>query len=132
MPYVREGEALDQPFSRLGELADAQGSASWRIPLVGTSGLRVVLLQWQPGFATVPHLHAWAEEIFLVLRGRAGFTIDDHPEREVEAGELVLAKRGARHAIRVLGGEPLQLLAAVAPNEDRQDEVTEFEPEATS
>lgn len=129
MPYVRDGEALDQPFSDLGSIAEMQGSGSWRIPLVGTEAIRVVLLQWPPGYATVPHLHPAAAEIFMVISGRAAFTIGELPERDVEPGELVLARRGVMHAIRVAGDEPLLLLAAVAPNEDRPDEVIELESE---
>ena len=126
MPYVRDGEALDQPFTTFAAIAETKSAGSWRIPLVGTEGLRVVLLQWPAGFATIPHLHPAAEEIFIVIRGQASFTIGDLPERDVGPGELVLARRGVRHAIRVSGGEPLLLCAAVAPNEDRPDEVVEF------
>ncbi len=125
MPYVNDGSALDQPFTRLDTLAEAAGPGPWRIPLVGTDGLRVVLLRWLPGYATVPHVHPGAEEIFFVVSGRASFTVGDLPEREVGPGELVLARRGTNHAIRVPGPEPLVLLAAVAPNEDRPDETIE-------
>jgi quercetin dioxygenase-like cupin family protein len=125
MPYVAEGEALDRPFQDLDALAGELGPAPWRACLVGTPALRVVLLHWPPGFATVPHVHPAAEEIFQVIRGRACFTIDHEPEREVGPGEFMLARRGARHAIRVPEGAPLTLLAAVAPNEDRPDETIE-------
>lgn len=125
MPYVAEGEANDLPFQDLQVLADAQGSPPARTCLVGTPALRVVLLHWPPGFATVPHVHPAAEEIFQVIRGRACFTIGDEPEREVGPGELMLARRGTRHAIRVPLGAPLTLLAAVAPNVDWSDETVE-------
>ena len=93
--------------------------------LVGTPALRVLLLCWPGGFATVPHVHPAAEEIFLVIGGRALFTIGDEPEREVGPGAFMFARRGIRHAIRVPDGEPLLLLASVAPNEDRPDETVE-------
>lgn len=126
MPHVAEGEALDRPFVDLDALAGELGPAPWRACLVGTPGMRVVLLHWAPGFATVPHVHPAAEETFQVLRGRASFTIGDEPEREVAPGEFVLAGRGVPHAIRVPAGEPVLLLAAVAPNDDRPDETVEF------
>ena len=126
MPHVRAGDARDLAFLDLAEVAAAAGPAPWREMLVGTDGLRVVLLRWPPGFATVPHVHPHAEEIFLVLEGRAAFTIGDEPEREVGPGTFLFAPRGALHAIHVPeGGPDLTLLASVAPNEDRPDETIE-------
>jgi quercetin dioxygenase-like cupin family protein len=126
MPFVRDGEALDQASIDLEALASSMGEPPWRACLVGTPGVRVVLLAWLPGFSTIPHEHPAAEEIFQVIRGRAAFTIGDEPEREVGPGSFLLALRGVRHVIRVPdGGEPLLLLAAVAPNEDRPDETIE-------
>jgi quercetin dioxygenase-like cupin family protein len=127
MPFVAPGEAHDLPFLDLETLALEAGPPPWRICLVGTPGLRVLLLHWPAGFATVPHYHPAAEEAFHVLRGRAAFTIGDTPEREVGPGSLMLALRGVRHRIRVVGDEPLTLMATVAPNEDWPDETIERE-----
>ena len=125
MPFVKEGEALDRPFLDIDALVAKMGPVPWRACVVGTAGLRVLLLHWEPGFATIPHLHPAAEEIFQVIRGRALFMIGDEPEREVGPGQFMLAMRGVRHAIRVPEGEPLLLVAAVAPNEDWPDETIE-------
>lgn len=125
MPYVTEEEAINAPFLNLEELLGDLPQPPWRAPLVGSPALRVTLLLWVPGYATIPHFHPAAEEIFLVISGRARFTIGDKPEREAGPGELMLAKRGELHAIRVPYGEPLLLLAAVAPNADRPDETIE-------
>lgn len=125
MPHVAEEEAVNGPFLDLDALAGTLGAAPWRASLVGTPALRVVLLHWPPGYATVPHVHPAAEEIFQVISGRACFKIGDEPEREVGPGEFMFAKRGARHAIRVPEGAPLILLAAVAPNQNQPDETIE-------
>jgi mannose-6-phosphate isomerase-like protein (cupin superfamily) len=125
MPFVERGEALDLPFLDLDALAAEMGSPPWRSVLVGTGGMRVVLLHWPPGYATVEHHHPRAEEIFLVIRGRALFSIGDEPDREVGRERFMFAPRGVRHAIRVAGDEPLTLLASVAPNEDAPDETVE-------
>jgi quercetin dioxygenase-like cupin family protein len=126
VPFVSAAEALNQASMDLEEIARESGEAPWRRCLVGTPGLRVVLLCWPPGFSTVPHVHPVAEEIFSIVRGRALFTIGDEPEREVGRGSFLLAARGVRHLIRVPdGGEPLLLLAAVAPNEDWAEETIE-------
>jgi quercetin dioxygenase-like cupin family protein len=125
MPFVAPDEARNTPFLDLESVAGEAGPPPWRICLVGTPALRVVLLHWPVGYSTVPHRHPVAEEIFQVVRGRAAFTIGDEPEREVGPGEFMLAKRGVRHVIRVAGDAPLTLMAAVAPNEDRVDETIE-------
>lgn len=126
MPFVAAVEALNATSVDLDRIARESGEPPWRRCLVGTPGLRVVLLAWPAGYKTIPHVHPAAEEIFSVVRGRALFTIGRDPEREVGPGSLLLAARGVRHAIRVPDGrEPLLLLAAVAPNEDRADETIE-------
>jgi quercetin dioxygenase-like cupin family protein len=126
MPYVTVAEGLNQAFLDLGSLRERTDAAPWRTALVGMPGLRVVLQRWPPGFATVPHHHPGAEEIFLVIDGQARFTIGDRPERTVGPGELMLAQRGERHSIRVPeDGRDLVLLAAVAPNEDVPNETIE-------
>lgn len=126
MPFVSAAEALNQAFVDLDELARGSGEPPWRRCLVGTPGLRVVLLCWPPGFSSVRHVHPVAEETFSIVSGRALFTIGDEPEREVGPGSFLLAERGVRHLIRVPDGdEPLLLLAAVAPNEDWAEETIE-------
>jgi len=126
MPFVSSAEGLNRPFCDLEGAAREMGPPPWRVALVGTPALRVVLLMWPPGYATVSHVHPAAEEIFMVLHGRALFTIGSETERSVEPGELILAPRGVLHAIRVPDGPPLTLLAAVAPNQDISDETIEF------
>jgi quercetin dioxygenase-like cupin family protein len=126
MPFVAAAEALNLAFMDLEGIGQESGEPPWRRCLVGTPGLRVVLLCWPPGFSTVRHVHPAAEEIFSIVRGRALFTIGDEPEREVGPGAFLLAERGVRHLIRVPDGdEPLLLLAAVAPNEDWAEETIE-------
>jgi quercetin dioxygenase-like cupin family protein len=126
VPFVSATEALNEVFVDLEALAQGSGEPPWRRCLVGTPGLRVVLLGWPPGFSSVRHVHPAAEEIFSIVSGRALFTIGDEPEREVGPGSFLLAERGVRHLIRVPDdGEPLLLLAAVAPNEDWAQETIE-------
>jgi quercetin dioxygenase-like cupin family protein len=125
MPYLSPTDALGAAFADLASIRDRMGPAPWRVGLIGEPGVRVVLLCWAPGDATVPHRHPGAEELFLVIEGRARFSVGD-AEREVGPGELVVARRGEIHAIAVPeGGPELVLLAAVAPNEDRPDEAIE-------
>jgi mannose-6-phosphate isomerase-like protein (cupin superfamily) len=125
MPYVPPGEALGRGLADLDAIALEMGDAPWRVAVVGTPALRVVLVRWPPGFATIPHVHPHADEIFEVLDGRAVFVMDDR-ELAVERGAFLHARPGVRHAIRVPGDSgPLTLLAAVAPNEERPDETVD-------
>lgn len=126
MPYVSKAEGLNLAFLDMAALRDRMGAPPWRSALVGAPRLRVVLVRWPPGYATVPHHHPRAEEVFLVVEGLAVFTIGGEAERIVGPGQLVLAGRGERHAIRVPDdGGDLVLLAAVAPNQDLPDETVE-------
>jgi mannose-6-phosphate isomerase-like protein (cupin superfamily) len=126
VPFVPAADALNAASVDLDRIARESGEPPWRRCLVGTPGLRVVLLSWPAGYSTTPHVHPAAEEVFSIVRGRALFTIGGDPEREVGPGSFLLAARGVRHAIRVPEGhEPLLLLAAVAPNEDRAEETIE-------
>lgn len=130
MPYVSPDEALNEAFADLGTIArdlhpgDAAGLG--RAMLVGSPRLRVVLLRWPPGHATIRHRHPGAEEIFLVLEGVARFLVGDQPARAVGPGTLVRAAPDEPHAIEVPDDGPgVVLLAAVAPNRAAPDETIE-------
>ncbi len=126
MPYVPGTEGLNRHFLDIPELRERLGAAPWRQALVGTSNLRVILLHWEPGYATIPHHHPHAEEVFVPLEGRALFSVGDEPEREIKPGDVMLAVAGERHAIRVpADGGPFTLMTVVAPNQDLADETIE-------
>ncbi len=127
MPYVAPEEALGHRSADLEALEREMGDPPWRVALIGTPALRVVLVRWPAGFATVPHRHPHADEIFQVVRGHALFAFGEAGE-EVRAGpgQVLHAAVGVRHSIRVPSDAgPLTMLAAVAPNEDRADEAIE-------
>lgn len=127
MPYVPPAEALGRSLADLEAIAAGMGEPPWRVALVGTPALRVVLIRWPAGHATVPHVHPHADEVFQVVDGSALFAIGEADEIEAGPGDFVHAGVGVPHAIRVPDdGGPLTLLAAVAPNEDRPDEVVEL------
>jgi quercetin dioxygenase-like cupin family protein len=127
MPYVPPTEALGRQSADLEAVADGMGEPPWRVALVGTPALRVVLVRWPAGYATVPHVHPHADEVFQVLRGRALFALGEAEEIEAGPGDFLHAGVGVPHAIRVpADGAPVTLLASVAPNEDRADEAVEI------
>ena len=125
MPYVSPAEALNRMAVAIPALRRKTGPPPWRVPIVATADLRVVLIAWEPGFRTVPHVHPRADEVFHVLRGRALFRIGSAEPRVVGPGTILLAPHGTWHDIAVTGEEPLLLLAALAPNEEATDETIE-------
>ena len=129
MPYVPHADAIARPLVDLVALARAQGPGPWRLSLVGDPGGRAVLLGWPPGFRTIPHRHPGASELFAVQSGRTGFRLADLDEVEMGPGSFLVARPGELHGLRVLGDEPVVLLAIVAPNEDRPDEAID-DPDA--
>ena len=129
MPYVADADAIARPLVDLVALARDQGPGPWRLSLVGDDGGRAVLLGWPPGFRTVPHRHPGASELFAVQSGRMGFRLADDAEVEMGPGSFLVARPGELHGLRVLGDEPVVLLAIVAPNEDRPDEAVD-DPDA--
>ncbi|MGH2355602.1 MAG: cupin domain-containing protein [Chloroflexota bacterium] len=126
MPYVPPGEALNLRAVDLERIRQELGRPPWRKPLVGTAAARWVLSEWPAGYVAPAHHHPRADEVFLVLRGRALFRFgDEAADRVAEAGTLLVAPRGLRHTIAVPGPEPLLLLVSVAPNDDAPDETIE-------
>jgi quercetin dioxygenase-like cupin family protein len=125
MPYVPHVDAIALPGVDLVELARGQGPGPWRLSLVGDDGVRAVLLGWPPGFITVPHQHPRASEMFVVQAGRLGFRLASAAEEEAGPGSFLVARPGEFHGLRVIGNEPLVLLAIVGPNEDLADEAVE-------
>lgn len=125
MPHVEAHEIIQAEGATLQDLAARHGPPPFRVPLIASPAIRVVLWGWPAGHATVPHRHPRAEEMFHVLAGHAVFAFAGQPERTVGPGEVLVAPRGVAHAIRVVGKEPFLMLIAVAPNEDAPDETIE-------
>jgi quercetin dioxygenase-like cupin family protein len=125
MPYVAEQEVVAPGGATLEEIAAGLGRAPWRQPIAASPALRAVLWGWPAGFATVPHRHPRAEELFLVVSGRAAFGIEGEPERILGPGGVTVAPRDATHEIRVLEGDPFVMLIVLGPNEDAPDETIE-------
>ena len=126
MPFVAASEALNLPVADLAEISRDLGSGAWRRPLVGSPSCRAVLLHLPPGEEPhPPHRHPRANEVFIILRGIAAFTIGDEPEFLVGPLTVAYAPADVRHRIRVPGPEPLLFISVVAPNLDVPDEAVD-------
>ena len=62
-----------------------------------------------------PHSHDLGHEIFLVLDGRAEFTIAGETG-EVGPGQMVVALVDELHSLRVLGDKPMTMYLSVTPH----------------
>lgn len=78
------------------------------------SALVFAEVRMPPGSAIPRHVHTREDEIFYVLEGKVGFTLDD---REVVVGPetTFFGPRGVPHAYRCAGTSPARMLLSYAP-----------------
>ena len=80
-----------------------------------TPWIRSRFLRMEPGESASLHSHDLGHEIFLVLAGRAEFTIDGGI-REVGPGQLCVALADEIHSVRTVGDEPMTMYLSVTPH----------------
>ncbi len=85
-----------------------------KVGLVETGRLFFDLYCLTPGQAQRVHSHPDSDKIYYVLSGEARVRVADE-EREVTAGQAVLAPAGAPHGVINPTAEPLTLLVFMAP-----------------
>ncbi len=67
-----------------------------------------------PGQAQKVHAHEGSDKVYYVLEGTGRFTVGEE-ERDLGAGEAVIARAGEPHGVRNASGESLILLVTMAP-----------------
>ena len=77
------------------------------------AGVSVVVLAIEPGDGQQPHVHP-TEEVVVVHRGVAMFTLGRWQARLIGPGEIVRVPAGVIHSLRSVGSEPLGAVAAYA------------------
>lgn len=80
-----------------------------------TPWIRSRFLRMEPGASADLHSHDLGHEIFLVLAGRAEFTINGGV-REVGPGQLCIALADEIHSVRTVGDEPMTMYLSVTPH----------------
>ena len=80
-----------------------------------TPQIRSRFMRLEAGEAAEPHSHDLGHEIFLVLDGRAEFTIDGETG-EVGPGQMCVALVDELHSLRVLGDKPMTMYLSVTPH----------------
>jgi len=68
----------------------------------------------KPGQAQKVHTHAGSDKVYYVLSGRATVRVGEE-QRELTAGQAVLAPPGEEHGVTNAADDPLTLLVFMAP-----------------
>ena len=85
-----------------------------KIPLFDSTKYFCDLYCLKPGQDQRIHNHAESDKIYFVFRGRGKFHIDGE-ERELVAGEAVVARPGEPHGVHNVSAEDLVLLVFMTP-----------------
>ena len=80
-----------------------------------TPQIRSRFMRLEAGEVAEPHSHDLGHEIFLVMDGRAEFTIDGETG-EVGPGQMCVALVDQLHSLRVLGDKPMTMYLSVTPH----------------
>ena len=80
-----------------------------------TPQIRSRFLKMEPGQDSGAHSHDLGQEVFLVLEGRAEFTIDGE-SKEVGPGQMCVALVDQLHSLRVVGDQPMTMYLSVTPH----------------
>jgi quercetin dioxygenase-like cupin family protein len=83
--------------------------------LVVTPQIRNRIMRVLPGQATPGHTHDLGHETFLVLDGRAEFTIAGE-SATLGPGQLCWARAGQWHTVRCVGDAPMTMYLSVTPH----------------
>jgi quercetin dioxygenase-like cupin family protein len=83
--------------------------------LVITPEIRNRIMRVMPGQTTPGHTHDLGHETFLVLDGRAEFTIDGQ-SAILGPGQLCWARAGQWHTVRCVGDAPMTMYLSVTPH----------------
>ena len=80
-----------------------------------TTQIRSRFMRMEPGEGGGAHSHDLGHEVFLVLEGRAEFTIDGETGI-VGPGQMCVALVDQLHSLRVIGDEPMTMYLSVTPH----------------
>ena len=85
-----------------------------RKKLISSKNLVAEMVCYEPGQATVPHLHPRQDEIFYVIEGKGTIIIGEEAI-PVSAGSMVFGPLGVRHGISADAGDRLALMFIKGP-----------------
>ncbi len=85
-----------------------------RKKLIASERLVAELVCYEPGQATVAHIHPRQDEIFHVIEGEGTIVVEEE-DVPVSAGSVVFVPAGRRHGIRADCGGRLALMFIKGP-----------------
>lgn len=81
-----------------------------------TEEAAVVAWTVKPGQRISPHTHPSGQDTWTVLAGEGEYQVDSAGRTQwVQAGDVVVAPKGAVHGVRNTGSQPLIILSVVSP-----------------
>ena len=98
----------------VADLVRFSGEKMQKIPLFDSPKYFCDLYCLQPGQDQRIHSHSDSDKIYFVLRGTGWFHIAGE-ERELEAGQSVIARPGQEHGVRNASRDDLVLLVFMMP-----------------
>ena len=85
-----------------------------KIDVAASDRILLGLNTFRPGQRQPVHAHADQDKFYLVLSGRARFTLDGKPREAGEQG-VVWVPAGVEHGVENRSDDPLVLLVGMAP-----------------
>jgi mannose-6-phosphate isomerase-like protein (cupin superfamily) len=82
------------------------------------ASVTITRVTMQPGAMSTRHLHARAEQIWLVERGNGTLLMAGDAQAPVRAGDIIRTPPGEAHGVANTGTEPFVYLAITTPPED--------------
>ena len=119
MTTTQTAPAEPKRFS-IAEIVARHGEPPWAESLFTDGRNNVVLICDAPGRSNDAHAHPDFNEFWIVLRGELVWEIGDYAPIRASKGDLVMAPRGQRHAIKTVGDQ-ISLRLGVTHPESNHD-----------
>ena len=110
------GEFENLPLLSLRTLKDKHGYGSWAARVIYNELFGGVLIQQLPGEGNREHLHADADECWVILEGEWEWYIEGIGSQKAIKHDIIVVKKGIKHQIKCIGNSPGIRLAITKPD----------------
>lgn len=105
-----------QRVFRVGDHLQPNEGEPVRSVVHATEDAAVVAWTVQPGQRLSPHVHPNGQDTWTVLEGEGDYQLDEAGRvQRIQAGDVVVAPKGAVHGVLGTGARPLIILSVVCP-----------------
>ena len=108
----------------IAEIVARHGEPPWAEALFTDGRNNAVLICDAPGQQNDAHAHPDFNEWWIVLQGELLWEIGDYAPLRAKKGDVVMAPKGRRHAIRTVGSENSLRLGVTHPESNHDDKGT--------